>query len=227
MHEVESVYAWHGRLMVLAWSLLLPFGILAARFFKVTRQQNWPARLDNKLWWHLHLALQISGVLAMSAGLALVWLSTGATAFGHSVHATLGWLVVGVGWMQLLGGYLRGSKGGPRKLPGGGFDFSHIERGDHYDMSRRRVVFEWGHKLVGYMALGLSVFVTALGLWRVGAPAWMWLLIGLWWCALGVLAMRLQQAGRCIDTYQAIWGPDPRHPGNLRRAIGPGIRREP
>ena len=212
--------------MVLAWALLLPLGMLTARYFKVTRSQNWPQNLDNKLWWRLHLTLQVSGVLAMTIGLGLVWLSTGKAAFGHSLHSTLGWLVVGLGWMQLIGGYLRGSKGGPVKLPDGRIDLARAQRGDHYNMSRRRVAFEWIHKLGGYAALVLSVLVTALGLTRAQAPAWMWVVIGLWWCVLCAIAWRLQVAGRCLDTYQAIWGPDPRHPGNLRRPIGFGIRRE-
>jgi hypothetical protein len=37
----------------------------------------------------------------------------------------------------------------------------------------------------------------------------------------------LQRAGRCIDTYQAIWGLDPDLPGNRRRPIGFGIVRRP
>ena len=36
---------------------------------------------------------------------------------------------------------------------------------------------------------------------------------------------RLQRQGRCIDTYQAIWGPDPRHPGNRLKPVGWGVRR--
>ena len=219
------MYAWHGRMMVLAWTILLPLGILTARFFKVTPAKAWPGHLDNKLWWHSHLALQISGVLCMSIGLGLVWIQTGRTAFGHSLHASLGWLVVLLGWMQLIGGYLRGSKGGPVKLGDGSFAVARIQNGDHYDMTRRRVVFEWAHKLGGYGALMLSLPVTGLGLRRTHAPLWMWLTIVLWWGVLLMVALRLQRAGRCIDTYQAIWGPDARHPGNSRRAIGWGISR--
>ena len=71
-HEVAAAVAWHGRLMVLAWGLLFPLGIFAARFFKVTPGQDWPARLDNKAWWHGHRGLQYAGGLAMLAALALV-----------------------------------------------------------------------------------------------------------------------------------------------------------
>lgn len=43
--------------MVVAWGVLLPLGILIARFFKVTPRQRWPAELDNKFWWYSHLTL--------------------------------------------------------------------------------------------------------------------------------------------------------------------------
>jgi hypothetical protein len=42
---------------------------------------------------------------------------------------------------------------------------------------------------------------------------------------LGAAFARWQRAGRCIDTYQAIWGPDPAHPGNRRPPVGWGVRR--
>ncbi len=223
-HQISATFAWHGRLMVLSWTILLPIGILIARYFKVTPMQDWPNKLDNKLWWHSHLALQISGVLCMSIGVGLVWVSTGRTAFGQSLHASLGWLVVLSGWMQLVGGYLRGSKGGPLQADTG-FDASSVRHGDHYDMTRRRVIFEWLHKLCGYGALLLSILVTGLGLKLAAAPLWMYMTIGLWWVAVLVVAYKLQRAGRCIDTYQAIWGPDTRHPGNSCHVIGWGISR--
>jgi hypothetical protein len=222
---ISATAAWHGRLMVLAWTILLPLGILVARFFKVTAAQYWPDRLDNKWWWHAHLALQISGVACMSLAVGLVWFNTGRTAFGHSLHTTLGWLVVVTSWLQVLGGYLRGSKGGPAPTGDGGFDLSRIQPGDHYDMTRRRLAFEWVHKIGGYIAMIVSLLVTGLGLRTVHAPPWMWLTIALWWTVVLAIAARLHRAGRCIDTYQAIWGPDPRHPGNSRAVIGWGIRR--
>jgi ABC-type branched-subunit amino acid transport system permease subunit len=221
---IEPAYAWHGRLMVLAWSVLLPLGIFVARYLKVTPTQDWPQQLDRKLWWHSHLVLQISGVLCMSLALGIAWAKTGRTDFGRSIHVTLGWFVVALAWLQLLGGYLRGSKGGPTNLDGD-TDLARIERGDHYDMTPRRLAFEWVHKIGGYGALALSVLVTGLGLELARAPAWMWLTISLWWVMLLGMTVRLQRAGRCIDTYQAIWGPDLRHPGNATPAIGWGIHR--
>ncbi len=161
----------------------------------------------------------------MSLGVGLVWISSGTTAFGVSLHSSLGWLVVLLGWMQLIGGYLRGSKGGPVQDGDGAYDDLPIQRGDHYHMTRRRVVFEWLHKLGGYATLLLSLLVTGLGLGLVNAPWWLSLTLALWWVILLFVAFKLQRAGRCIDTYQAIWGPDPRHPGNSREVIGWGVRR--
>ena len=57
-HHIAPWAAWHGRLMVLAWAVLLPVGVLVARFFKVMPGQDWPLRLDNKSWWHAHRLLQ-------------------------------------------------------------------------------------------------------------------------------------------------------------------------
>ncbi|MGA7199891.1 hypothetical protein [Roseiarcus sp.] len=51
------------------------------------------------------------------------------------------------------------------------------------------------------------------------------LVLALWWMTLLGAAITLQRAGRCLDTYQAIWGPDPSLPGNRRKPIGWGVSR--
>ena len=66
---------------------------------------------------------------------------------------------------------------------------------------------------------------TLLGLKLVDAPRWIPLLLGLWWLGLVLLAWQLQRRGCNIDTYQAIWGPDPTHPGNRLKPIGWGVTR--
>jgi len=53
----------------------------------------------------------------------------------------------------------------------------------------------------------------------------MWLSIGLWWAALIVVFVLLQRRGMAVDTYQAIWGDDPAHPGNRLPHPGWGVRR--
>jgi hypothetical protein len=218
-HEVAAGVAWHGRLMVLAWCVLLPSGVLIARFFKITLKQDWPRKVDNKAWWYAHNVLQYSGVATALIALAII-LQTRSGAL--STHALLGWSVVALALMQVLGGWVRGSKGGPTDpQPDGSLD------GDHYSMTLRRRIFERAHKSLGYAALTLAIAALTTGLWHANAPRWMWITIGAWWSVLITLGVRWQRQGRAIDTYQAIWGPDPQHPGNKMKPIGWGISRRP
>lgn len=216
-HHLPGWAAWHGRLMVLSWAFLLPMGVLVARFFKVMPGQSWPDHVDNKTWWHAHRLLQTCGVVVAFLGLGLAWgrgqQSTAAAAW----HQIFGLTVVALGLLQVLGGQLRGSKGGPTAVQG--------LRGDHYDMTRHRRVFEWLHKAVGYGSLLLAAATVVLGLRAADAPRWMWFAIGAWWVVWITTFVILQRKGRCMDTYQAIWGDDPSHPGLQVRPIGPGIHR--
>ena len=194
--------------MVMAWGLLAPLAVLIARYFKVLPGQDWPRVLDNPFWWRCHWVGQGAVALLTVLGLGLILpVSTGA-----GLHGLLGFLLTGILALQVLGALLRGTKGAPG-IPG-----------DHYDMTPRRVVFEHMHKLAGHVALILSVVVILLGLRAANAPVWMWLAICLWWLLLGGAAIALHRQGRAVDTYQAIWGPDPAHPGNRRKPIGWGLR---
>lgn len=215
-HDISPWMSWHGRLMVLSWGLLLPLGVLVARFFKVMPGQDWPRMLDNKLWWKVHLHGQSWALALALVGMGLVWgQAAGANALARC-HGLLGWTVMGLGALQALVGFARGSKGGPTDV---------ALRGDHYDMTALRKGFERIHKALGYLALLLACTALGLGLVVADAPRWMVLGLGLWWLALAATFGWLQAWKRCIDTYQAIWGPDPRHPGNQMKPIGWGIHR--
>jgi hypothetical protein len=217
-HTIETVVYWHARLMVLAWGVLLPMGVLAARFFKVLPGQDWPRVLDAKPWWHAHRALQWSGLLLMTLAIGLVLTREGTSGVGPAAlaHAWLGWSLAAAGWLQVAAAQARGTKGGPT---------APTMRGDHYDMTTRRVRFEQLHKALGWLAMLASVACIVLGLVVADAPRWMLLTLGLWWMVLVGAFVVLQRAGRCVDTYQAIWGPDPVHPGNRRSPVGWGVRR--
>lgn len=215
-HALAPWAVWHARCMVLAWGTLLPVGVLVARFFKVLPGQNWPQVLDHKAWWHAHRLLQWSGVAVMALGLWLVWGQSGAAGNLTQLHRWMGWLVCAIGVFQVLGALARGSKGGPTDIK---------MHGDHYDMTVRRLTFERLHKGLGWLAVLAAVAVIVSGLVMADAPRWMAVVLIAWWLALVVLFVRLQRAGRCIDTYQAIWGPALRHPGNQRKPVGLGIRR--
>lgn len=215
-HSIAPWTAWHARLMVLGWGILMPIGALAARFYKVLPAQDWPKELDNKTWWHAHRWVQGAAVACMTAGLVLAFGAGRGDSPAAQVHAALGWGLCIAGWAQVLAGLCRGSKGGPT---------SGQWRGDHYDMSAWRLGFERFHKGLGWLAILVAIPTIAVGLMVSDAPRWMAGVLIVWWCGLAAWFVRLQMRGRCIDTYQAIWGPDEVHPGNRLPPIGWGIRR--
>jgi hypothetical protein len=199
-HVVEPAVAWHARLMVLAWSVMIPLGVVVARFYKVTPKQDFPAHLDNPLWWHAHRVLQYSGVALALIAVGLIGLMN--THFSiKNMHAAFGYALLILGLLQIIGAQLRGTKGGPTDVAKG-----LPLAGDHYSMTRRRRIFEYLHKRMGYAALALTVLTTALGLALADAPRWMALVILLWWLLLISVFVVLQKRGRAIDTYAAIWG---------------------
>ena len=216
LHGIEPWAYWHARCMVLGWGVLLPVGALTARYFKITPRQRWPQELDNQAWWHAHRALQWAGVAVMSIGAGLAWAQSGGASLAARLHAWAGWSLVLLGWLQIAAGLARGSKGGPGEAG---------LRGDHYHMTPHRIWFERLHKGLGWLSVLAAVGVIALGLQVADAPRWMALVLLAWWSALAGLAWRWQRRGRCVDTYQAIWGPDPHHPGNRLEPVGWGIRR--
>ncbi len=218
-HVVTEAVAWHGRLMVLAWAVLVPTAILIARFAKVLPSQRWPEELDSQLWWRSHWIMQSLALALCLVAFALVW-GGGLFATQAGVHGWVGRAIVLLVVVQVLSGLLRGSKGGPTAPSADG-----VEHGDHYSMTRRRKVFERFHKTLGYGLVVFSAVGVIGGLWSANAPRWMWLSVMLWWCVLVTVFYILQRRGCAVDTYQAIWGPNPKHPGNRMPPPRWGARR--
>lgn len=65
----------HGVMMALTWLLLLPGGVLIARFFKVTKSQDWSNELDNRFWWNNHRWLNYGGISLATLGFVTIWTS--------------------------------------------------------------------------------------------------------------------------------------------------------
>ena len=216
-HVVGVAVSWHGRSMVLAWGVLAPLAVIAARFFKILPGQDWPRTLDSQVWWRSHWMAQTLVLLLSLLGLALIFPDRNGAA---GLHGWLGYAVLAGATIQVGLGIFRGSKGGPSSpAPDGS------PRGDHYDMTLWRRMFEAIHKAVGYAVVLLALATIVLGLWAANAPVWMWASISVWWVALAVLFVSLQRRGMAVDTYQAIWGADPHHPGNRLPAPGWWVRR--
>ncbi len=220
VHDVGFHLSWHARMMVVAWGFLVPIGVLSARYFKILPNQKWPEEVDNRTWWNIHRSCQYTAAALTVVAIVTIRLAPEIT-WSEGVHHLLGWTVVTFTVLQVGGGLLRGTKGGPGH-PGP----DRTLRGDHYDMTPRRIAFEVMHKMAGYAVLLVSVVAITSGMWQANAPRWMPLAMVLWWSCLALAAFWLQRRGMCVDTYQALWGPDPVHPGNRRdRLIGLGVRR--
>lgn len=219
-HELTAVVAWHARVMFFSWGVLVPIAILVARYFKILPNQNFPQELDSQAWWRFHWVGQTLAIVLTACAILMIryW----PAGYGESLywHRTTGYVVMGLGAWQMVLGLFRGSKGGPTApLPCGSL------MGHHYAMSQRRLVFESLHKSLGYLTVLLAFATIVMGLWHVNAPKWMWLVIFPWWVVLATVFVVFQKQGRCWDTYQTIWGPDPEHPGNQRSSAGWGMRR--
>ncbi len=215
-HAVGWAVSWHARTMVLAWGVIAPLAIIAARFLKILPWQDWPRELDNPTWWRFHWMGQSLATFLTLVGLGLVW----GAARGGSLHGMMGYGVIALALFQIALGLARGSKGGPTAPARDG-----TLRGHHYDLTPWRRTFEMVHKSLGYITLALAIATVLVGLWHSNGPRWMWLVLGLWWTGLLLAFVILQKRGWAADTYQAIWGPDPEHPGNRIPSQGGGMRR--
>ena len=224
LHDVGLLVSWHGRLMVLAWAFLVPTGIIAARYFKVTPRQNWPRVLDNRAWWVAHRGLQYTaGLVFLAAALLVLWPAETAKSTTPTLwlHRLVGITVISLALVQFLSAWLRGTKGGPTSPAADG-----SLRGDHFDMTPRRQWFERIHKFGGVIAAALSVVAILTGLWQANGPVWMWLCLFAWWGVLAWIVALCERRQGALDTYQAIWGPDPALPGNRIKPIGIAVRRK-
>jgi len=216
-HEVSAAVSWHARTMVLAWGVIAPLAVLIARYFKIMPGQDWPRELDNQTWWRCHWMGQSLVVVLTLLAIGLVFPPNWSDV---SPHNGAGYLLLLALLGQVLLGVFRGSKGGPTST-----DTDGSLRGHHYDMTPRRKAFELSHKALGYLTLFLAMITILLGLWKANGPVWMWLSLTCWWLTLIVVFIVLQKRGYAIDTYQAIWGDDPIHPGNTLPPPGWGAKR--
>ena len=127
----------HAILMTVGWGVLLPMGVILARY----------AKAHHPLWFHLHRICNTLGLVLTLAGFILAL-----TQFGQIdsyptkfIHACLGCTVMSIGLCQPLNAFIRPhpKADGPQPL--------------------KRVIWEATHKNLGRVALILSVITNFLG----------------------------------------------------------------
>lgn len=205
----------HALLMFTCWFVLVPFGIISIRYFK-TKPRPWGlprgvGRFDPLfIWWRMHIWTLYAAITLSLGGVALALIVSGG--FSGSFHAWFGALTVFFGTMQIIVAWQRGTHGGHNHLSTDPDDPT-TWRGDHFDMTTRRRWFEAYHKPGGYFALFLATAAVATGLMQY----WMLtiaILLPVMFVAVFVLVVFLEGTGQRHDTYEAVFGNHPDHPGN-------------
>jgi hypothetical protein len=154
--ENPPYFVAHALLTTFALGFLMPMGIVLARYFKITKKQDWPRQLDSKFWWQSHLFFSYTAMCCLLIGIVLLWpwlkgfdlRDLRQLSLLRLVHVIVGWALVFLSIFIVITGWLRGTKGGPTDKQ---------MRGDHYDLSPRRLWFEATHKKASYFAFVLMV----------------------------------------------------------------------
>jgi hypothetical protein len=130
-----------------AWGVLVPLGIVIARFLKGVAPASGPAAF----WFTWHRRIQTLALVVMLVGFALGVAMTPAGRHFATFHQVAGLVLVIVAVAQPLNACLRPSKGAAGSQP-----------------SCARRVWELGHKGAGYASLPVAVAVIFTGLSLAG-----------------------------------------------------------
>ncbi|KAF8407229.1 hypothetical protein HHK36_006356 [Tetracentron sinense] len=139
--DLRPVLAVHGFMMFLAWGILLPGGILAARYLKHVKGDG---------WYQLHVYLQYSGLAIVLLGVLFAAAELRGF-FISSVHVKFGITAIFLVCAQPLNAYLR-----PKKP-------DHGE-----EVSSRRLLWEYLHVIVGRCAIVAGIAALISGMKHLG-----------------------------------------------------------
>ncbi len=209
---------YHAILMFSVWMVLVPVCVLIIRFgkpkpteFGVTTKIG----ITNPKWWWFNVhkyGLFFATFMALAgAGLALV-VSGG---FSGSTHSMFGIATIAMGCLQVISALLRGTHGGKYYKSPDLNDPSQW-RGDHYDHTPRRRMFEAYHKTSGYFTIFFAAGAVGSGLMQYSMPVLVVLMFILPFVYLAAWVL-LEFKGRRYDGYRAVHGYGMEHPYNKER----------
>ncbi|KAL5200237.1 hypothetical protein ABZP36_021440 [Zizania latifolia] len=139
--DLRPVLAVHGFMMFVTSGLLLPGGIMAARYLK---------HLKGDVWFQAHTYLQYSGMAVMFLGVLFAVAELRGFSF-KSTHAKIGTLAFGFAFLQPINAYLR----------------PHLAENGKI-LSRNRVIWGYLHIFTGRSALVFGVIALFTGLQHLG-----------------------------------------------------------
>lgn len=215
---IEIHWNYHAILMFFIWMFLVPMCITVMRFHKPPPSEKGIRRdvsIWHREWWFFSVhkfGLFFAMFLAVgSTGLALI-VSGG---FSGSVHACFGMLTVVMGIGQIISSQFRGTRGGKYRI-GADLNDPDTWRGDQYDHTKKRRLFEAYHKTAGYFTVFCAVGALGSGLMQFYMPV----LTGLLFVFLlaGLAAwITYEFKGRSYDGYRVAHGYGLEHPHNKDR----------
>jgi len=211
---IEIHWNYHAILMAGIWLFLVPLCITVIRYGKPKPTEfgvRTQVSLWNREWWwfSIHKYGLYAAVLLSLCGLAVALVVS--KGVSGSVHSILGLLTILMGCLQAISGMLRGTHGGKfyyKALP----DDPSTWRGDHYDRTPRRRIFEAYHKTAGYFAIG----AVGSGLMQYPMPVLATTVLCLPFVFLAVWVI-LEYQERRHDGYRAVHGFGLEHPYNKER----------
>lgn len=173
--DLRPVLAVHGFMMFLAWGILLPGGILAARYLKHVKGDG---------WFQIHVYLQYSGLAIVFLGFLFAVAELRGLSFS-SLHVKFGMLAIVLCIAQPVNAYLR-----PKKPVAG------------EEVSSKRRLWEYIHVIVGRGAIVVGVAALITGMKHLGeryddedVHRLMWALI-LWFLVGALTVMYLEYRER-------------------------------
>ncbi len=215
---IEVHWVNHALLMIGIWFVLVPIGLFAIRFFKpkpITYGiEKGTGRLDPKLiWWTIHYSFLYAAVGLAFAG--TMWAMVVSGGFSGTVHSIFGLGTVLFGGLQIVSAWFRGTHGG-KHAPESDPNDPSTWRGDHFDMTPRRRLFEAYHKTFGYFAIVLAMGAVATGLQQYWTPL-IAIVLGVILVVSSALFVYLEGNGYRQDTYRSVYGNHPDNPYNKLR----------
>jgi len=140
----------HGSCMITGWGLLLPNGMLVARYFKLHPESG-------AAWFKFHRICQPLGLVVSTIGwiIALASFDVFQDRDTRFVHGLVGSLVMALGWLQPLNAYFR----------------PHVPSSPDTPKTTKRIIWEHYHRGAGWFCFFMALFTVFLGTTMIPLPA--------------------------------------------------------